>query len=112
MSQFKSMEMPELSKWYTENVGYDLAEDDPSITLEAFRRMCEDIEREANDADQDFTPPPRDNFQEAIELLTKAEIFIAGFENDESQEGVDELLAEIRSLLSQDPRESSSLPPA
>ena len=37
MSQFKSMEMPELSKWYTENVGYDLAEDDPSITLEAFR---------------------------------------------------------------------------
>jgi hypothetical protein len=36
---------------------------------------------------------------ELVEALTKAERFIAGFEGDELQEGIDALIAEIRAAL-------------
>lgn len=112
MSKFQTMTMPELSMWYIANVGYDLVEDDPSITIENYRSICEDIERETIEAEQNETPKPRDQFKEAIALLTKAESFIAGFEGDESQEGVDELLAEIRELLTQTPPTQNAIPVA
>jgi len=37
---FERMEAAELSAWYVEHVGYDLAEDDPAMTLDDFRLQC------------------------------------------------------------------------
>lgn len=34
-----------------------------------------------------------------IEALRRAEAFISGFEGDDSQDGVDQLLAELRALI-------------
>ncbi|WP_155416672.1 hypothetical protein [Burkholderia vietnamiensis] len=36
---------------------------------------------------------------EAIAALVKAEAFISGFEGDTMQEGIDELLSEVRALI-------------
>lgn len=37
---FERMEAAELSAWYVEHVGYDLAEDDPAMALDDFRLQC------------------------------------------------------------------------
>jgi hypothetical protein len=37
---FAVMNRAELSAWYEENVGYDLGQDDPAMTLESYRQQC------------------------------------------------------------------------
>lgn len=40
---FSEMTQEQLSAWYVDNVGYDLAADDPSMTLDAFRELCREM---------------------------------------------------------------------
>jgi len=43
MPDFNNMTRAELSVWYIENVGYDVGEDDPSMTLESYRELCAEL---------------------------------------------------------------------
>lgn len=43
MPEFHSMSRTELSAWYIENVGYDLGEDDPAMSLEEYRKICAEL---------------------------------------------------------------------
>lgn len=40
---FDGMKRPELSAWYVKNVGYDLGEDDPAMSLTDFRKQCAEM---------------------------------------------------------------------
>jgi len=37
------MDRAELSAWYVKNVGYDLGEDDPAMSLTDFRKQCAEM---------------------------------------------------------------------
>lgn len=52
MPDFKNMTTERLSAWYVENVGYDLAQDDPSMTLEEFRERCAEMHRLHTEGDE------------------------------------------------------------
>lgn len=43
MPDFKNMTRPELSVWYIENVGYDIGEEDPDMSLESYRELCAEL---------------------------------------------------------------------
>jgi len=43
MPDFNSMTREELSDWYIENVGYDLGEEDPGISLDEYRAVCAEL---------------------------------------------------------------------
>lgn len=43
MPDFNNMTAEELSVWYIENVGYDLAADGPSMSLESYRERCTEL---------------------------------------------------------------------
>lgn len=40
---FEQMTPEQLSAWYVANVGYDLAAEDPAMTLEDFRSTCREV---------------------------------------------------------------------
>jgi hypothetical protein len=41
---FADMSKKELSEWYIENVGYDLALDDPGMSLSEYRIICSELD--------------------------------------------------------------------
>ncbi len=43
MPDFANMDRSELSKWYVENVGYDIGAEDPEMSLEEYRELCEEL---------------------------------------------------------------------
>ncbi|CAB5555849.1 hypothetical protein [Stutzerimonas stutzeri] len=44
---------------------------------------------------------PASNEASTLSLLERAESFICGFEGDEDQEGIDELLSDLRAAIAQ-----------
>lgn len=47
MPDFHSMQRPELSAWYIQNVGYDIGADDPPMSLDDYRAHCVEYFNEA-----------------------------------------------------------------
>lgn len=41
---FADMSKEELSEWYIENVGYDLALEDPGMPLSEYRIICSELD--------------------------------------------------------------------
>ena len=94
----KTAAADQLASWYVETVGYNPLEDTPDMPTEELRALCLDVQEEHANCPNPPEHEPNDG-SDVVSLLQRAEAFISGFEDDEDQEGVPELLRDLRKAI-------------